>query len=122
MDLKNFNVVVYDMVNDHKLQCKTYDWIRTCNFTPLQYDIYDGINQVGYFKCRHGYLEVYYPSCDDPCELIYDKDYPEKSPYDLSYGFKLDNDVSITEFFKIVKEVTTLIHEKIKSRDFDGKP
>lgn len=40
-----------------------FDLVKTCSGCPEQYDVYLGVNQVGYLRLRHGYFRADVPSC-----------------------------------------------------------
>lgn len=43
--------------------------VMTCMACPEQYDVFDGDEQVGYLRLRHGFFSVEVPDCGG--ELVY---------------------------------------------------
>jgi hypothetical protein len=49
-----------------------YTLIQTCSACPEQYEVYKGVNEVGYLRLRHGFFRADYPYCGG--EEVYTSD------------------------------------------------
>ena len=50
-----------------------YNFVQTCEACPEQYDVFYGVDQVGYVRIRYGVLSLYYPDVNG--SMIYCFDY-----------------------------------------------
>jgi hypothetical protein len=70
--LASYHYVIYDNDNNAGPDDTTIDGYRlacTCFACPEQYFVFDGDDQVGYLRLRHGRFTAEAPDCGD--ELVY---------------------------------------------------